>query len=34
MKIGNVSALPSVYRDHLTNMPRTMVSTTHADRWY
>ena len=27
MKIGNVTALPSVYWDHLTNMPRTMVTT-------
>lgn len=26
MKIGNVNALSSVYRDHLTNMPRTMVT--------
>ena len=27
MKIGNVTVLPSVYWDHLTNMPRTMVKT-------
>ena len=27
MKIGNVTALPSVYRVHLTNMPRMMVTT-------
>jgi len=27
MKIGNVTVLPSVYWDHLTNMPRTMVTT-------
>jgi len=27
MKIGNVTALPSVYWDHLTNMPRMMVTT-------
>ena len=25
MKIGNVTALPSVYWDHLTNMPWTIV---------
>ena len=27
MKIGNVTALPSVYWDHLTNMSRTIVTT-------
>ena len=27
MKIGHVTALPSVYRDHVTNMPRTIVTT-------
>jgi len=34
MKIGNETALPSVCRDHLTNMPRTIVTTTYADRSY
>jgi hypothetical protein len=27
MKIGIITAQPSVYRDHLSNMPRTMVTT-------
>jgi len=27
MKIGNVTALPSVYSDHPTRMPRTIVTT-------
>ena len=27
INIGNVTALPSVYWDHLTNMPRTIVLT-------
>jgi len=26
MKLGNVAALPSVCRDHLTNTPRTIVT--------
>ena len=27
MIIGNVTALPSVYLDHPTNMPRTVITT-------
>jgi len=34
MKIGNVTALPSVCRYHLTNMPWTIEETPRADRWY
>ena len=34
MKIGSETALPSVCRNHLTNMPRTIVTTPYADCWY
>jgi len=34
MKSGNVTALPSVYRDHPTNTTRTIIATPHADLWY
>ena len=34
MKSGNVTTLPSVYRDHPTNTPRTIITTPHANHWY
>jgi len=29
-----VTALPYVYREHLTKTPRTIIATSHADHWY
>jgi len=34
MKIGNVTALPSVYCDYITNMSWSIMTTPNADRWY